>query len=109
MLKSTAVALIAGSLTTVAAVEAYDILDRAAPDAAAIVADANLRSIYTEAVSQSLSSGSSVEQVLPAVLDGYQTEGVRYSLSSSGDVVAETDWSCRVGSFNGVRLTIIDC
>lgn len=108
MLKSTATALIAATLTVAAATQANEILDMLAPEASNTVLDANLRTAYSEAQRQAFQDDRPVQDVLPDILADLATPEIRYQLFGNG-VKAETDYSCRFAVIEDVWVRISDC
>ena len=108
MLKTTAAALIAGTLTIAAATQAHEMLDLLAPEAASVVADANLRTVYREAKSMSMLQNVPMDFALKKVSEKAETEGVRYSVAGQY-LTAETDWSCRIAFYEEPFIQVMDC
>lgn len=108
MLKTTATLLIAGTLTLTAATQAQEMLDLLAPEAASVVADANLRNVYREAKSMSLLQDVPMDDALKMIAQKAETEGVRYSVAGQY-LTAETDWSCRIAFYEDPFIQVMDC
>jgi hypothetical protein len=108
MLKATASAIIAATLTVTAASQAHEVLDMLAPEAAKVVSDANLRTIYTQARSLSYLEEIPFETAIARVSQDLSTEEIRYTVSGM-TVRAETDWSCRILVEEDVWVRITNC
>ena len=110
MLKATAVAIITGTLTLGAATQANEVLEFLAPQAARVVSDTNLRTVYTAAVWQANMENRSIAEVLPDIARDLGTAGIRYTVSEDGmSIRAETDWSCRTAVVEDVWVRLADC
>lgn len=107
-MKLTATVLITSALTLTAATQAQELIDQIAPEAAKVVSDANLRTIYTQARSKSLLEEIPFETALSMVSQDLSTEAIRYTVDGS-KVRVETDWSCRVLVEDDVWVRITDC
>ena len=107
-MKGLIVGLVALPSAYLAATQSQEILDVIVPEATATVSSVNLRTIYQQAVYESYLQDRSVEQVLPEILDGLETEGFRYSLYGS-TIRVESDDSCILGVIGVDWFNVVEC
>lgn len=108
MLKSTIVALFVSVGTLTAATQAQELIDQIAPEAAQVVSDANLRTLYTEAYRLHMLEDVPFEEALRTSAQGLEIPAIRYTVDGL-TVRAETDWSCRILVIEDVWVRISDC
>ena len=108
MLKSTLTVLIATVGIYVAADNAQQAVESIAPDAGAVVSDANLRTLYTEAYRTHMLEDVPFEEAVRSTAQALETPGLRYTVDGL-TVRAETDWSCRLLVAEDSWVRISDC
>jgi hypothetical protein len=108
MLKSTIVALFVAAGTLTAAQNSQEVLNVLVPEAAKVVSDVNLKTIYQQALMKSMLDDVPLQDALAMVSQDLGEAGIRYTVSGS-EVTAETDWSCRRLVIGDTFIRVVDC
>lgn len=87
---------------------ATEIMDNLAPTVAQVSSDTSLKTIYTKIVELEGLHGYTHEQALQEVATVFTNDTVIYTVEGK-NLVARTDWSCRMLVIGPVAVTVTGC